>query len=105
MAFASSNGETVIVRTPPRRDNYGDVIPDSAATVTVPDCLVAPGASTEADEHSVQVVADADVYMPEGYTPTARDQMIIRGETYEVVGKPQLWLNEGIVVSVRLVVG
>lgn len=105
MAFASSNGETVIIRTPPKRDNFGNIIPGSATQVSVPDCLVAPGASAEADEHSVQIAANADVYMPEGYRVTGRDQLIIRGDTYEVEGYPQVWLNEGIVISARLVIG
>jgi hypothetical protein len=105
MAFASSNGETVIIRRPPRRDNFGDVIPGSASEIPVPDCLVAPGASTEADQNSVQIVANADVYMPEGYQVTGRDQLVIRGDVYEVEGYPQVWLNEGVVISVRLVIG
>ncbi len=105
MAFASSNGETVIIRTPPRRDNYGDVIAGSATDTAVQDCLVAPGASSEAEDHSRQVLASADVYVPEGYTITAHDQLVVRGEVYEVIEKPRVWINEAVEIPVRRVTG
>lgn len=105
MPFASSNSETVVVRSPVVRDVFGDVVAGAVTDVSVPECLVAPGSSSEDSLHSAQVVADAEVYMPTGYTVTAAHRLIIRGEEYEVLGKPQLWLNEGLVVSVRQVVG
>ena len=106
MPFSSSNSETVIFRYPPRRDTFGDPIPGSARQVSVDGCLFAPGPGREVEVHASQVSADGTIFAPpEAPTITAADQVIIRGDTYEVVERPRVWLNEGTEIPVRIVTG
>jgi hypothetical protein len=56
--------------------------------------------------HAAQVSADGTVFAPpEAPAITAADQVIIRGETYDVVERPRVWLNEGTEIPVRIVTG
>jgi|SRR6188768_2954089 len=106
MAFGSSNSEAVIFRYPPRRDNFGDVIPGSGRDVLVENCLFAPGPGREVEVHASQVSADGTVFaQPDAPAITALDQIVIRGELYEVVERPRVWLNEGTEIPVRIVTG
>lgn len=106
MAFSSSNSETVIFRYPQRLDTFGDPIPGSGRQVTVDGCLFAPGPGREVEVHAAQVSADGTVFAPPEAPPiTAADQVIIRGDTYEVVERPRVWLNEGTEIPVRIVTG
>lgn len=106
MAFSSSNSETVIFRYPPRTDTFGDPIPGSGRQVSVDGCLFAPGPGREVEVHAAQVSADGTVFAPpEAPAITAADQVIIRGETYDVVERPRVWLNEGTEIPVRIVTG
>lgn len=103
---ASANSETVIFRYPPRTDNYGDPIPGTGLDVEVPDCLFAPGPGREVEVHAAQVRADGTVFAPpEAPKITAADQVVIRGEVYEVAERPREWLNEGVEIPVRIVTG
>lgn len=106
MAFGSSNAETVIFRYPVRLDNFHHPIPGSGIDVVVEDCLFAPGAGRENEVHANQVQADGTLFAPpEAPTITARDQVVVRGEVYDVIEKPRLWLNEGYEIPLRLVTG
>ncbi len=106
MPFGSSNAETVIFRYPARRDNYGDLIPGTGRDVTVDDCLFAPGPGREVEVHASQVSADATIFAPpEAPAITAQDQVVARGEVYEVVERPRVWLNEGTEIPIKIVTG
>ncbi len=98
--------ETVIFRYPRRLDTMRRPIPGTGIDVPVQDCLFAPGAGREVEVHGQQVQADGTVFAPDGSPAiTARDRVVIRGEVYEVIEKPRLWLGEGIEIPVRLVTG
>lgn len=106
MAFGSSNAETVTFRYPARFDTFQHPIPGSGAEVVVEDCLFAPGAGRENEVHANQVQADGTLFAPpEAPAITARDQVVVRGEVYDVIEKPRLWLNEGYEIPLRLVTG
>jgi len=106
MAFGSSNAETVIFRYPARLDNFQHPIPGSGSDVVVEDCLFAPGAGRENEVHANQVQADGTLFAPpEAPGLTARDQVVVRGDVYDVIEKPRLWLNEGFEIPLRLVTG
>ena len=106
MPFGSSNSETVIFRYPRRFDNYHHPIPGTGTDIAVEDCLFAPGAGRENEVHANQVQADGTLFAPvEAPAITARDQVVVRGEVYDVIEKPRLWLNEGYEIPLRLVTG
>lgn len=46
------------------------------------------------------VVSGFTLYLPTDADVTARDRMTVRGDTYDVLGDPALWLGKGIVVQV-----
>lgn len=107
MAFGSSaNSETVIFRYPVRLDTFRQPLPGSGLEVTVEDCLFAPTGGRENDAQAQQSVADGTLYAPpESPVITEKDQVIVRGETYEVIEKPRFWTNEGYEIPLRLVRG
>jgi hypothetical protein len=107
MAFGSSaNSETVLFRYPVRLDVFQRPVAGSATEVIVEDCLFAPGTGGENQTHANQVVADATLYAPpESPAITAADQVVARGEIYEVIEKPRLWTNEGYEIPLRRVTG
>lgn len=106
MAFTSNNAETVVFRYPARRDAFGDLIPGSGRDVTVDGALFAPGPGREVEVHAAQVTADGTIFVdPDAPPITAQDQVIIRGDLYEVVERPRVWLNEGTEIPVRIVTG
>lgn len=106
MAFGSSNAETVIFRYPVRYDNFHHPLAGTGRDLVVDDCLFAPGAGRENEVHAHQVQADGTLFVPpEAPAITARDQVVVRGEVYDVIEKPRLWLNEGYEIPLRLVTG
>ena len=97
--------ETVTVIRPAGRNAFGDPQPGSAVEFDVPGCLVAPGTSTEPGFADNQVDTDAAVYAPPASDFRATDQVRVRGDVYNVVGKPQVWAGFGVVVGLRQVTG
>lgn len=105
MAFGGHT-EPVVFRYPARFDTFHQQIAAAAIDATVEGCLFAPGATSEQDTQAHQVVADAVLYAPEDAPAlTARDQVVVRGQTYEVIGRPKLWLGEGYEIPLRRVTG
>ena len=106
MAFTSNNAETVIFRYPPRLDNFGDPIPGTGQDVPVDGCLFAPGPGRESEVHAAQVRADGTIFAPPEAPPIGpQDQVVLRGEVYEVSERPRVWLNEGTEIPVTIVTG
>lgn len=105
MAFGG-NVETVVFRYPPRFDTFHQPINGGGLDTVVEGCLFAPGATGENDNQAHQVVADAVLYAPEDAPVlTARDQVVVRGLTYEVIGFPKLWFGEGYEIQLKKVTG
>lgn len=100
--MAGFNTETVTVIRPPALDQFGDPVPGTSTEQLVGGCLFAPGSSDEGDVGTNQVVTDGAVYGPAGLDVQHSDRIRIRGDLYEVVGKPQRWGAFGTVVGVRL---
>lgn len=105
MAFGG-NVETVVFRYPPRYDTFHQLITSSGLDTVVEGCLFAPGATDENDSQAHQVVADATLYAPEDAPVlTARDQVVVRDQVYEVIGLPKLWFGEGYEIQLKKVTG
>lgn len=96
---------TVTVIRPPARDAFGDPLPGVPTEVEVPGCLFAPGPSVKITAGANQVEADGTVYAPPGADVRPTDRLRVRGDVYEVAGKPQDWGSNGVVIAVRLVTG
>ncbi|MGC4886698.1 hypothetical protein [Micromonospora sp. DT227] len=102
---SSGNTETVVIIRPPARDQFGDPTPGETARFAVAGCLFAPGPSVENLTGANQVTADGTIYAPPATDVRANDQVLVRGDLYEVDGKPQDWGTSGVVIVLRLVTG
>jgi hypothetical protein len=107
MAFSGGNSaESVIFRYPVRLDTFRRPIPGTGVDIVVEECVFAPGPGRESEVHASQVLADGTVFaQPDAPAITAKDQVIIRGEVYDVIEKPRVWLNEAVEIPVRRVTG
>ncbi|MEU1761304.1 hypothetical protein [Micromonospora sp. NPDC005652] len=97
--------EAVVRLRPPQRDEYGDPVPGSGGELVIANCLFAPGPSAEMLNGATQVDTDGTVYAPPGADVLATDRLRIRGEIYEVSGRPRHWGNAGVEIVVKLVTG
>jgi hypothetical protein len=97
--------ETVQVIRPPGRDRFGDPLPGAATEFDLPGCLFAPGPSREPGFATNMVDTDGTLYAPPASDVRATDRVRVRGDVYEVVGKPQVWGTSGVVVALREVTG
>lgn len=98
--------ETVTVVRPPGKDGFGDPLPGTASEHNIDGCMFAPGKSDEASLGANTVDSDGVLYIEDpGADIVATDKVRIRGELYEVVGKPGVWAGEGTVAAVKLVTG
>ena len=100
--MAGFNTETVTVIRPPDLDQFGDPVPGSSIEYDVGGCMFAPGSSDEGGVGTNQVVTDGAVYGPADMDDQHADRIRIRGDLYEVIGKPQRWGTFGTVAAVRL---
>ncbi len=98
-------GETITIIHPLQRDEWGDPVAGSGTEVEIEDCFFAPGATREIEVNANTVQADGTVYGPPDIEVGAHDRVRIRGEEYQVAGKPRLWLNAFVEIPVRLVSG
>lgn len=102
---AGGNVETVVIVRPPGKDKFGDPLPGEPARIPVQGCLFAPGPSVENLAGANQVEADGTVYAPPGTDVRPTDQVLVRGDLYEVDGKPRDWGTSGVVIVLKLVTG
>ena len=87
-------GEAVIVVRGPGRDAMGDPVAGTTRRRTVQGCLVALGSSAEAVAAGRDtIVSDYVIYMPPGADVGPTDQLVVRGVTCEVVGRPFPWVG------------
>lgn len=106
-------GENVTVVRKPKRDGFGNIPAGATQTWVVPGWQFAPGPSQEMAAGGAQVETDGTLYGPAktsvdaivtgGIRPT--DQIVVRGDTYSVVGRVQDWGTAGSVVVLKLVTG
>lgn len=111
------HGETVTrLRATLIEDPYSDEETEPAwefpSELAITGCGFNPGDSSE----PVQTARGAVITKPEVYAPAdadvlAGDRLVIRGDTYDVSGRPQRWISPftgwapGIVISLDLVEG
>jgi hypothetical protein len=104
--------ETAVRIRAPRRDRFGDPLPDASVETSVYGCLFAPtrsgertGTAEDAESAANTVETDAVLYAPPWLDVLPSDQFRIRDVVYEVIGRPQHWGNAGTVVILRRVTG
>lgn len=79
---------TLVTRTLSGRDNDGN---DRYITVnTTIAGVFAPGGSTESTDGGDTVITQPTVYLPLP-APTAVDEVLVNGATFEVDGDPSVW--------------
>jgi hypothetical protein len=75
-------------------DRYGNRVPGWADPVDVGVFAVSPKQSVEPDEVGRRaVLSGLTVYAPTTCPVTARDRVVYRGESWEVVGDPGVWAD------------
>lgn len=111
------HGETVTrLRAAAVEDPYSgeDTAPDwdNAAELDIEGCAFSPGNSLEPLEVGRSaVLTRPQVYAPPGADVLSGDRLVVRGDTYEVVGRPQDWRSPftgwqpGLVIELELVEG
>lgn len=73
--------------------------PTTLAITTL--ALAEPRPSQEPVQNARNAVTTGyTLYLPTGSDVTAADRMVVRGETYDVLGEPAEWASAGIVVQV-----
>lgn len=107
MAFSGGNSaEAVIFRYPVRLDTFNQPVAGTGVDVVVEECVFAPGHGDETTFQANQALIDGQVYaQPDAPAITAQDQIVIRGEVFDVAEPPKVWLNEAVVIPVRRVTG
>jgi hypothetical protein len=111
-------GETIVVLdgAPTSRDGDGNDVQTFPQKATYDDVPVGPAdgngtGSNEAVQAQDQVIIGLTIYPPDGADITAVDRVVVRGETWEVVGLPQPWVSPytgrrpGLSVSLKRVTG
>lgn len=103
--LAAGDTETITRIRPAEKDGFGDPVPGSGGELDLTGCLFAPGPSAEMLNGANQVDVDGTVYTPPGADVLATDRLRIRGDEYEVVGRPRNWGKAGVEIVVKLVTG
>jgi hypothetical protein len=108
-----AGGETVTVVRKPKRDGFGNIPAGAVQQWDVPGFQFAPGPSQEMGLGGAQVESDGTLYGPRtadinavvtgGIQPT--DQIVVRGDTYSVIGRVQDWGTAGSVIVLKFVTG
>lgn len=101
------NTEQVTIVRPPRKGKFGDPAPGASVELPLDGVMFAPGASAENNDGANSVDTDGAIYA-QGNTDTGvlpTDRIRVRGEMYEVVGKPSIWAGFGTVIQLRRFTG
>ena len=108
-----AGADTVVVIRDPPRDGFGNIPAGGAAQWTVPGWQFAPAPSQEMGVGGGQVESDGTLYgppvtdigliVPGGIQPT--DRIVVRGDTYAVIGRVQDWGSSGAVIALKRVTG
>lgn len=93
--------ETVTVIRPPAADAFGDPVAGATTELALLGCLFAPGPSQELGVGAAGTDTDGTVYAPPGADVRSTDRMRVRGQVFTVVGDPQDWGAEGVVIVLR----
>lgn len=108
------NGETVgVIRPTTTSDRYNNTTRTwgTVPTHEVAGCAFDPGGSSEENDGRTATVTTPTLYAPPGADLDAADQVLVRGDIFEVLGVPAVWVNpfdgqtKGVVASLRKVDG
>ncbi|MET0701722.1 MAG: hypothetical protein ABWY93_18885 [Mycobacterium sp.] len=98
--------EPITLIRPLGDDEWGDPIPGTGTSQVITEALFAPGATRELEVNANTVDADGTLFIdPATATVRPTDRILIRGELYEVAGKPRVFINTVTEIPVRLVTG
>lgn len=86
-------------------DPYSTEASEDWSTPTEQDITTLAPAEPRPSSEPVQdarnaVVSGFTLYLPADADVTAADRMVVRGNTYDVLGEPASWLGAGLVVQV-----
>ena len=91
-------------------DAFGNDV-RAVTSTEVGGCAFVPGGTAENIQGTIQVTADAELYMPSGTVVTPEDQITYMGVTYKVMGAPASWtspftnLRGPVMVRLKVVTG
>lgn len=101
--------ETVFVIRPSVADGdrYNDnpLVYGTTPTHSITGCLFDPGGSSEVRDGRTAVTTTPTLYLPPGADLAATDQVVVRGDLFEVAGKPAVWIDAGVVAQLQEVTG
>jgi hypothetical protein len=110
--FVAGDLETVLLVSPPQRDSFGDPIDGPDSSVEIPGCLFAPGDGSENGSRfgqgrvgDNQVETNAVLFAPAGTQVSPADRIVVRGETFEVLGQSLQWGGAGVEIGLHRVTG
>lgn len=107
-------GEPVgVIRPTKVTDKYQNdvLVYGTTPTHTIGRCAFDPGGTFEVLGGRTAVITRPTLYLPPGADLHATDQVVVRGDTYTVGGKPAVWTNpfdgatKGVVVPLEEVTG
>lgn len=103
-----ATGEDIVIVRPAPLDKFDDPLPGGVTTEVVSSgWLFAPGGSSEMHDGQNSVDWDAQLYRlgaGEGEDIQPGYQIRVRGDLFEVVGRPAVW-TAGTVISLRRFTG
>lgn len=102
-----AGGEDITVVRPAPVDKFGDPLPGGTTETVSSGWLFAPGGSTELLDGQNSVDWDAQLYRlgaPGDEDIRPGYQIRVRGELFEVVGRPAVW-TAGTVINLRRFTG
>lgn len=103
--MAQPFGETVTVVRNTGKDQHGDPLPGSASTHDVTDCALGPLSSDENTDKADTVTSGWTLYRWGQADILVTDQVRVRGQLHNVVGRVREWADIGIEVTLVRVTG
>jgi hypothetical protein len=97
--------ETVTRIRPPAVDAYGDPVAGDADELDIDGWVIAPLSSTEDTDRAETVASGFTLYRYAAADVLPTDQLRIRGDVHEVVGRVRVWSDVGIELETRRVTG
>lgn len=116
MSYAFGETISVLDGVATSRDGDGNDVQTFPQKATYDNVPIAPtdgngAGANEAVQAQDQVIIGLTIYPPDGADITAVDRIVVRGETWDVVGLPQPWVSPytgrrpGMVVALKRVTG
>jgi hypothetical protein len=98
-------GETVTVVRGTGRDKFGDPLPGSAVEFDSAGWILAPTQTEENTSQAQTVTSGYTAYRESAEDIWPTDQIRVRGDLHEVVGRVRVWADVGIDMNLVRVTG